>query len=916
MKWFYNLKIGTKLMSGFIIMALIAATIGVVGILNLQTIDKADTAMYEEDAVGLSYIGKAVLDFEVLRANTINLGMNGKNKNDYTSQIQEAYKSLNDNLTKYEKTIAADDNRKEFNNLKSLSANYKSIIDKIAGLISSNQNEQAANMLDSEAAPQAKSIDDSFDKIADINAAQAKQTSDRNAATANKAIMIMIIAMAIGIAASIILGIFLSSIISKPIKKLQDAANKISNGDLKVNLKIDTKDEVGILAQAFDKIVQSLNNLITDANMLAKAAVEGKLDTRAEASKHNGDYRKIVEGVNNTLDAVIKPLSFASSYIQILAEGGNLEVIKNDYKGDFAVLIDNLNNVRNSLVVLLEESGKLVNAAANGNFSARGDAGKLKGGYTDIVKGINQTLDTVVNKVQWYESILDSVPIHLSVTDMDMNWTFINKSLEEFLRIKRKDVIGKQCSEWNAEICKTQNCGIARLKNNQMQTLFDQQGKNYKVDTGYIQNVNGEKVGHIEVIQDVTAQLRSGNYQKAEVKKLSDNLKLLSEGNLKLSYDVAAADEYTKVERENFLEINNNLSNAMDKITGYINEISQVLNEMSKGNLQVAIESDYMGDFVEIKDSLNNIIESLNEVMGDIGNAASQVASGSSQVSDGSQELSQGATEQASSIEELTASIEEIAAQTKQNAVDANQANELAINAKDNATQGNGQMKQMLSSMAEINESSAQISKIIKVIDEIAFQINILALNAAVEAARAGQHGKGFAVVAEEVRNLAARSANAAKETTALIEGSINKVQAGTKIANDTANALNSIVEGVNKAVVLVGEIATASNEQATGVAQINKGIEQLSQVVQTNSATSEEAAAASEELSSQAEMLKNMVAKFKIKDGIHTSYNEVYSGTQGKTSQVKNKLSTSDKVTVTKNKPKISLSNKDFGKY
>jgi len=350
----------------------------------------------------------------------------------------------------------------------------------------------------------------------------------------------------------------------------------------------------------------------------------------------------------------------------------------------------------------------------------------------------------------------------------------------------------------------------------------------------------------------------------------------------------------------------------------------EATNKLAQGDFSITVEADSKDEIGELAKYLNNMIEKNNEILSNIASAAEQVASGSKQVSDSSISLSQGATEQASSIEELTASLEEISSQTKVNAENANQANQLAEDAKSHAVLGNSQMQEMLQAMEEINVSSANISKIIKVIDDIAFQTNILALNAAVEAARAGQHGKGFAVVAEEVRNLAARSTNAAKETTDMIEGSIKKVEGGTKIAKETAEALNNIVKSIEKAAALVNDITVASNEQATGIEQVNQGVMQVSQVVQANSAISEESAAASEELSTQAAVLKEMVGKYKLRkqtksyNGLEELNPEVLAMLENMADKKKKGAAPvpADSSEPTVTKMEIALSDKEFGKY
>lgn len=356
-------------------------------------------------------------------------------------------------------------------------------------------------------------------------------------------------------------------------------------------------------------------------------------------------------------------------------------------------------------------------------------------------------------------------------------------------------------------------------------------------------------------------------YQKQAVERLVVAIRALSEGNLECGFTVVPPDADTQEQYTQLETIRASLKQGVDSIKSYIDEISRILSRMAEGSLDNAIERKYVGDFSQMKDSINAINMSLNHVLGEINTAADQVATGARQVSESSQALSQGATEQASAVEELTSTISTIAEQTKHNAANAAKANALSLRVKTNASAGTKKVEMLISSMEEIRAASVDVTKIVKMIDSIAFQTNMLALNAAVEAARAGQYGRGFAVVADEVRNLAQRSADAVKETTGMLEGMSHKVENGAKVVAETAQVFYEISSGIDESTALVKDIADASNEQASGIAQVDRGVEQVSMVVQTTSATAEEEAASSEELSAQAAVLKEMVGHFSLMD-------------------------------------------------
>ncbi|MCF6282336.1 MAG: methyl-accepting chemotaxis protein [Candidatus Polarisedimenticolaceae bacterium] len=367
----------------------------------------------------------------------------------------------------------------------------------------------------------------------------------------------------------------------------------------------------------------------------------------------------------------------------------------------------------------------------------------------------------------------------------------------------------------------------------------------------------------------------SFNQLKQDANATNQKIKQVIEGDIQAIIDAAqVGDLNRRIDLQGkegfFRELSSGINELLNTLSQVFEEVASVMGTMANGDMTEAMTGDYKGQFAEVKNDINKTRDNLEDIVSQLRDSSAQINTSSEEITAGNTSLSNRTEQQASALEETASSMEELTSTVRNNSDNAQQANKLATVARETAEHGGKVVGNAVQAMGEINTASNKIAEIIGVIDEIAFQTNLLALNASVEAARAGEQGRGFAVVATEVRNLAGRSATAAKEIKSLIQDSVEKVKAGADLVNESGETLNEIVIGVKKVGDIVSEIAAASLEQSSGIDQVNQAVTSMDELTQQNAALAEETSAASASMTEKASEMNEMMNFFTISDRNH----------------------------------------------
>ncbi len=868
-----NLKIGTRLGIGFAVPLLLMVIIAVISYTRLATLGNEVQDMAHDKFPKVVMANELVDSINLIARQLRNAYIipDAAEKKRALDTIDEQRRVIDGLLQKLEASIRTDAGKEKLRAIMAVLPAYRAQQDVAIRLIQQGaSSEEFGALLTGNLRKEQTTY---LNAIAELVRYQTElmEESGKNSATVVAAAQTLLLGLSgAAVLLAVLLGWLIARSITRPVGEAVQIAEKIAAGDFTMQIDTSARDEVGQVLTALDKAVHAVKTMSSEAAGLAQAAVQGKLATRADASKYHGEYKNIVSGVNATLDAVIGPLNVAANYVDRISKGDIPPKITDSYNGDFNTIKNNLNACIDAVNALVGDANTLSKAAVDGRLATRADATRHQGDFRKIVEGVNDTLNAVIGPLNVAANYVDRISkgdIPPKITDSyNGDFNTIKNNLNT-------------CIEAVNTLVADANMLSKAAVDGRLATRADatrHQGDFRRIVEGVNETLNAV-IGPLNVAANYVDRISKGDIPpkitdsyNGDFNTIKNNLntcieavnKLVADARMLCDAAVAGrldtrAEAFTH--QGDFRKIVEGVNETLDNVVGPINDVRRVMAAMEHGDMTQTITAHYNGDFDALKQAINNTIAKLADTIGQINVAADALNNAAAQVSATAQSLSQSSSEQAASVEETTASMEQMTASINQNSENAKVTDNMATSAAQQAQEGGVAVKETVEAMKQIADK-------IGIIDDIAYQTNLLALNAAIEAARAGEHGKGFAVVAAEVRKLAERSQVAAQEIGQVASSSV-------KLAEQAGALLTEMVPAIRKTSDLVQEIAASSQEQSQGVGQINGAMGQLNKATQQNASASEELAATAEEMGGQAGQLQDLMSFFAV-DGADVGAN------------------------------------------